>query len=68
MLFESSGKFVFASGDKHIRVFHNVTGYRCNIATAKEKLKHNQTSATKERLQNLIKDSEIFLESIEMRA
>ncbi|KAK9744779.1 WD domain, G-beta repeat [Popillia japonica] len=68
MLFESSGKFVFASGDKHIRVFHNVTGYRCNIATAKEKLKHNQTSATKERLQNLIKDSEIFLESIEMKA
>lgn len=67
MLFDSIGRYVLASGDKQIRVFHNVTGYRCNIQSAKEKLKESQTSATKERLQKLIADSQAFLGSIEKK-
>lgn len=64
VLFDATGKYVLTSGDKQIRVFHNVTGYRCNIETAKIKLKEHQTSATKERLQKLIVDSEAFLKNI----
>lgn len=64
VLFDASGKYVITSGDKQIRVFHNVTGYRCSIETAKIKLKEHQTSATKERLQNLITDSQSFLDTI----
>lgn len=67
ILFDSTGKYILTSGDKQIRVFHNVTGYRCNIETAKEKLKESQTSATKERLQKLIVDSQAFLDSIEKK-
>lgn len=65
VIFDASGKYLFAACDKQIRVFHNVTGYRCAIAHAKEKLKEHQTSATRERLQQLIKDSDEFLNSIE---
>lgn len=64
VLFDATGKYILTSGDKQIRVFHNVTGYRCNIETAKIKLKDHQTSATKERLQKLIADSQAFLETI----
>ncbi|XP_018570810.1 transducin beta-like protein 2 isoform X3 [Anoplophora glabripennis] len=67
LLFDSTGKYILVSGDKHIRVFHNVTGYRCNIQSAKEKLKESQTSATKERLQKLIVDSQAFLDSVEKK-
>ncbi|KAF7284587.1 hypothetical protein GWI33_021869 [Rhynchophorus ferrugineus] len=61
LMFDSTGKYLFVAADKQIRVFHNVTGYRCGIIRAKEKLKEHQTSATKERLHQLIKESEDFL-------
>ncbi|KAF5296510.1 hypothetical protein FQR65_LT01499 [Abscondita terminalis] len=64
MKFDSAGKFLLVSGDRHIRVFHNVTGYVCEIETAKEKLKQRQSSATKDRLQQLICDNEAFLKKL----
>lgn len=67
-MFDALGKYVLTSGERHIRVFHNVTGYKCAIASAKEKLKQNQTSATKERLENLITESKAFLETIKANA
>lgn len=66
-MFDSLGKYLLASGDKHIRVFHNVTGYRCEVVTAKEKLKQNQTSATRERLEKLICDNEAFLNRLGLK-
>ncbi|KAK4873636.1 hypothetical protein RN001_012996 [Aquatica leii] len=62
--FDSSGKYLLVTGDRHIRVFHNVTGYYCEIETAKVKLKQRQSSATKERLQQLICDNEAFLKKL----
>lgn len=67
VMFDASGKYVLTSGGRHIRVFHNVTGYKATIASCKLKLKQTQTSATKERLEKLIKDSEAFLKTIEMK-
>ncbi|KAJ8922903.1 hypothetical protein NQ315_001445 [Exocentrus adspersus] len=64
LLFDSTGKYLLTAGDKQIRVFHNVTGYRCNIQSAKEKLKESQTSATRERLQKLVADSQAFLSTV----
>ncbi|CAG9767198.1 unnamed protein product [Ceutorhynchus assimilis] len=63
ILFDASGKHLLVSSDKQIRVFLNVPGYRCAIAHAKEKLKEHQTSATRERLQQLVKESEDFLKN-----
>ncbi|XP_050508502.1 transducin beta-like protein 2 isoform X2 [Diabrotica virgifera virgifera] len=64
IMFDSTGKFLLTAGDKQIRVFHNVTGYKCGIVTAKEKLKEHVTSATKERLEKLIKENQAFLDNI----
>lgn len=61
ILFDSSGKYLLESIGRYVRVFHNVLGHRGNIIAAREKLKEQQTSATKERLQQLIADSENFL-------
>lgn len=67
LMFDASGKYVLTSGGRHIRVFHNVTGYKATVASCKLKLKQTQTSATKERLEKLIKESEAFLKTIEMK-
>ncbi|VEN46055.1 unnamed protein product [Callosobruchus maculatus] len=67
LLFDSTGKYLLTAGEKQIRVFHNVTGYRCAIEMAKLKLKEHQTSATKERLEKLIKESQEFLNTIEKK-
>ncbi|XP_049818407.1 transducin beta-like protein 2 [Aethina tumida] len=64
LLFHSTGNYLLACGDRHIRIFHNITGYKCNIETAKEKLKENQSSATKERLHKIIEESQEMLDSI----
>lgn len=64
LLFDSTGKHILTAGQKHIRVFHNVTGYKCAIATAKDKLKQHQTSATKDRLESIVSESEAFLKTI----
>ncbi|KAL3272907.1 hypothetical protein HHI36_014366, partial [Cryptolaemus montrouzieri] len=64
VVFDASGRYLLTSGPRHILVFHNVTGYKCDIHSAEQKLKEHQTSATKERLQQIIKDSQAFLNSI----
>lgn len=63
LLFDASGKYLLAAGGRHIRVFHNVTGYKATIASCKLKLKQQQTSATKERLEMLLSDCEAFLKT-----
>lgn len=68
LMFDATGKFVFISGARHIRVFHNVAGYKATLHNAKLKLKQNQTSATKERLEKLVSDSETFLKTIEAKS
>lgn len=58
MEFDSLGKQLFVAGDRQIRVFHNITGYKVEVENAKTKLKQTQTSATRDRLENLIDDYE----------
>ena len=31
VLFDAAGKYVLTTGDKHVRVFHNVPGHRTSI-------------------------------------
>ncbi|XP_014605849.1 PREDICTED: transducin beta-like protein 2 [Polistes canadensis] len=62
--FDALGEYVLVSGDKHIKIFRNVTGYRAAITSAKCKLKQRQTSATKERLEKLITDCKGFLQEM----
>lgn len=63
-MFDSTGKYILLSGSNVIYVYHNVTGYKCDIATARKKLKHCHTSALKERLEKMINDNEAFLRTI----
>lgn len=67
MAFDASGKYLLTTGDRQIRVFHNVTGYKALIASSEAKLRETQTSATKERLEKLIRDSEAFLKTVEAK-
>jgi len=65
MLFDSSSAFLLTSGDKHIRVFHNVPGKMIQIEELKAQLKKNLSNSTaKERIEGLIKDAEAELQTI----
>lgn len=65
MLFDSAGDYVLTSGDKHVRVFHNVTGRRTALVSARQKLTAaGLSAATKERLQELISINEKFLNTL----
>lgn len=60
--FDPVGLQFFVAGDRQIRVFHNITGYKVEIAAAKEKLKDKKISmATKERLELQISEHESFI-------
>nr|CAD7426191.1 unnamed protein product [Timema monikensis] len=63
--FDSLGKFVLAAGDKHVHVFHNVTGYRATIASIQAKFKQaTMSSAQKERMGQQIQEARDFLKSL----
>ncbi|XP_039291960.1 LOW QUALITY PROTEIN: transducin beta-like protein 2 [Nilaparvata lugens] len=65
VMFDAASELLLTSGEKHVRVFHNVTGRRTAIATAKQKLQSSANSAaTKERLQIIIKEAEQFLANL----
>ncbi|XP_076243383.1 transducin beta-like protein 2 isoform X2 [Calliopsis andreniformis] len=64
LAFDAAGEYVLVAGDKHIKVFRNITGYRVAIESAKRKLTQKQTSATKERLEKLIVDNRKFLQAM----
>ncbi|KAG8252041.1 Transducin beta-like protein 2 [Homalodisca vitripennis] len=65
VLFDSAGDHVLTAGEKHVRVFHNVTGRRTAIASARLRLSMaNNSAATKERLEGIISTAETFLKSL----
>lgn len=63
MKFDPTGKLLFLAGDKQVRVFHNITGYKVDNEVAKSMLKQNQTNATKERLNSQIANYEEFIKN-----
>ncbi|XP_050469387.1 transducin beta-like protein 2 isoform X3 [Bombus huntii] len=65
LAFDAVGEYVLVAGDRHIKVFHNVAGYRVAIESASRKLTQKQTSATKERLEKLIQNNRKFLQAME---
>ncbi|PSN56510.1 Transducin beta-like protein 2 [Blattella germanica] len=52
------------SCDKHVRIFHNVTGYKATIASTRAKLRQSLSSAQKERMEQQVREAETFLETI----
>lgn len=57
MEFDAVGFQLFVAGDRQIRVFNNVTGYRVGIELAKEKLKNKKIStAIQQRLEDQIEE------------
>ncbi|XP_014298283.1 transducin beta-like protein 2 isoform X3 [Microplitis demolitor] len=64
LTFDASGEYLLVAVDRYIRIIRNIPGYRSAIESAKRKLEQRQTSATKERLEKVIADSEKFLKSM----
>jgi nitrogen fixation protein FixH len=63
-LFDSLGKYVLIGGEKHVHVFHNVTGYRTTVASIQAKIRQPVSSAQKERMELQIQEAQSFLKSI----
>lgn len=64
--FDPLSKWILTAGDRFVRIFHNVTGYKQANDVARQKLKQTQiTTATRERLTKLIEDNEEFLKKFE---
>lgn len=64
--FDPLDKYLLTTGDRHVRVYHNVTGYKVANVVAREKLNAtNQSAATRERLEKLIAENDEFLAKYE---
>ncbi|KAB5543183.1 hypothetical protein PHYPO_G00076250 [Pangasianodon hypophthalmus] len=62
--FDINNRFLVSSGDRAIRVFHNVTGYRAAIADMQALLKKSTNAGVKQRLQQQITDAQTALDAI----
>lgn len=64
--FDPLSKYLLTTGDRHVRVYHNVTGYKVASVVARSKLSaSNQSAATRERLEKLIAENDQFLVKFE---
>ncbi|XP_032902020.1 transducin beta-like protein 2 isoform X1 [Amblyraja radiata] len=64
LAFDINSRFLISSGDRAIRVFHNVVGYRAVIEEMEGRLKKATTEAMRERLQQQIDDAKNALDVI----
>ena len=64
MLFDAESKWLITSGDKHIRVFHNVIGFQKTLVDLKKTLEEAVTEGHKERLNQQIDELKIKLKQI----
>ncbi|XP_060765491.1 transducin beta-like protein 2 [Neoarius graeffei] len=62
--FDINNRFLVSSGDRAIRVFHNVTGYRAAIADMQAQLKKSTNAGVKQRLQQQLTDAQNALNAI----
>ncbi|CAK8697976.1 transducin beta-like protein 2 [Clavelina lepadiformis] len=63
--FDIAGRYLLSTGDKHIRIFHNILGYKEKIIDLEAKQKNlPAASATKERYQKQITEAKQSLEAI----
>lgn len=64
--FESLGTQIFVTGDRQVRIFENVTGYKVGIEVAKEKLKDSKiSSAQKDRFESQIEEFQAIVKQRE---
>ncbi len=65
LMFDAEGRWVITSGDKHIRVFHNVIGFRKALDDFEKKLAEATTEGHKERLLQQISELKTKLKSFQ---
>lgn len=62
--FDINSRFLVSTGDRAIRVFHNVTGYRAAIQDMQTMLKKTTNDGVRQRLQQQISDAQSALDSV----
>nr|ACO14657.1 Transducin beta-like 2 protein [Caligus clemensi] len=62
--FDAESKYLITSGDKHLRVFHNIPGLRETIRDLEAKLKETNTATKKELLESQIREARSNLKSL----
>lgn len=65
ILFSNDNNYLALACDKHVKVFHNITGRRVAINDLETNLKTAKTQGAKERLQTLIDENRNAIKSIE---
>ena len=64
VVFDKESKWVVTSGDKHVRVFHNVPGFKLKLAELRTLLPKATTGGMKERLEGQISETESVLKRL----
>ena len=64
LVFDSEGKWLITSGDKHVHIFLNVPGYKINLEDLIENKRKAKTEGMKQRIQEQIESIEAILKGI----
>lgn len=64
LLFDAESRWLISTGDKHIRVFHNVIGFQKSLVELKKILEEAVTEGHKERLKQQIDELKTKLKNI----
>lgn len=62
MRFDATSRFLLTTGDKYVRVLHNVPGYKATLQELETKLRQASTASQRERIQVQLNEAQSLLE------
>ena len=62
--FDSTSRFVLTTGDRYVRIFHNVPGYQMAVADLEAKLRKATNQTLRERIQLQLKDAQMLIDQL----
>ena len=64
LAFDKDNRWLIAAGDRYVRVFHNVPGYRLAAKDLRAKAKASNSDSMKRRLEEQAEEKENFLKGL----
>ena len=61
--YSSDSKYLAIAGDRNVKVFHNITGFKAAIEESTMKLKEAKTESAKQRIQTVIDEYKYIIDA-----
>ncbi|CAF0719924.1 unnamed protein product [Brachionus calyciflorus] len=64
LMFSSDNKYLSVAGDRHVKIFKNITGHKVAVQDLESQIKNAKTQGAKERIEQQIQEHKKYIENL----